>query len=759
MALSALGLQFAVTGVTTTTDVDTRLNIRKRLPKVSVRTLSNKDNVNLAYYISSDTTPAANLHISDRSTFLVQNRTTNIDGYTLVNGDQFTLQVDKFLVTDTFTTETPTQPETPLFFYHKLRYYNDDLDDFGDRTLLSLEFADYTLKTTTVTYYYTDTATGKVYNNLESTYDIATTDFTAYYVKYSVKLNSTISVYHELISNKPVFTLASYDDIDAWGNLIAGNDVYLVEELGGGSYFTVTLPTSTDYAYKELYNSRLYVKAPAALDVNSPWYTRVTNGKFITSLSTGFSSAANYKYYLPEFDEQVFYPYPPYRQHTSERGVWLSKNLIKVANNIVDDTSLGMYVDVIIKSSAGVAKYAYTNDPFKVDTAYTSSIDYEDGVLSIDGRNGFIEVENVLEDNDLIYVTYCSEEEDYEFSALDFNPLSNNEILNKRTVFYVTPETTGTGELDKTLYYLEVNGLGEISYCSQAEEGTATDPSTQKLLLEDFDSDGLPKHTIYYDKDSTYSGLRSTYSGTFSAYADDISFIDKYTVESILSYDTYLTTSGLFGGLVGSGELLQNMEDNPKFLVLADVYVGESAAPENATLMDIRIRGGGLKPEYEDDALLAQPEGIWHWDMNHRTPYPGATAFYVEIPNTVLSDYGGGYTLNQLRPAVEKHMMFGGYPIIRTYGIDPVLTSSTAASGEISFGWPSYGVTYNVYYSTLETTEFTQHNSSAVADNTSGNSYTVSGLSLNTDYYVKISAIDSNSYEHYSPIYKITSSS
>ena len=201
-------------------------------------------------------------------------------------------------------------------------------------------------------------------------------------------------------------------------------------------------------------------------------------------------------------------------------------------------------------------------------------------------------------------------------------------------------------------------------------------------------------------------------SGVYAAYLDEFSFIDKYTTETILTPNNYITASGLLGGIIASGELLQNISDNPKFLVLADIYVGEGAVPENINLFDARTRGGGIKETRQDDASNKQTEVMWYWDEAQNFPYPSATAFVVELPKSLLVEYGGKYTDNQLRPVIERHIQFGGYPAIRTYGKDPVLTSGTGWSGYIQLGWPSYGsdTMYNVHYSTLATSGFETDN-------------------------------------------------
>ena len=763
-----LGFTFRVESVPVTANTDVRLNIRKRKEQVLYRTLSNRNNINLGYCISQDLSPQNNLFISDRSTFLIQNRVPSVITYTKDTTGSFTLNVNKFLVTDQFTTETATQPAEPLFYYHKLIHFNADLTDQDYRDLFTLEFGDYLLRKKAVTEYLTVTtgdSAGRVYNNLENSYDNKTTDFDVTYVKYSVRYTDpitsaqTVYVYHELLDNHPVFSEATFDDIDEWGNLIPGNDVYLITELPGGSSFEISLPSIALYAYKELSTSRIKVLEPDALDTNNPWYLKITNGKFLTSLETGDGLSANFKYHIPEFGTQVFNPYPPYKQHHEQRAIWLYQNLVKVPTGIIWDTSTGFFVDVLVKDSLNTILYVYTNNPSKLGTSYNNSVLYTDDILSVDELNGFIELADTINDDYKVFVSYVAEEIAYELTTIDFNPLSNTDILNNRVVLYSLPESPKTGELDNTLFYLLVNSLGEVEYSSQAVEGPLSAPSTQRLRNEDFNVDGAPVHIFYYDRASTVSGLRATQSGFFSAFMNDFSFVDKYTVESVLMSNTFYTASGIYGGTVGSGEMFKNLNDNPKFLILADVYVGEAVSPEQATVTDIRSRGGGIKEENEEDAYEEQPESMWYWDHNSRVPYPGALTFLAEVPRSILTEFGGTYTIDQIRAIVEKHAALGSYACIRPYGpVDPVLTSGVGLSGMVNLGWPSYGTDYdyNVYYATLRNGTYASYNATPITDVSSGNLYTMTGLNLLRDYYIYVAAVDENEYEYPSPVYKIT---
>lgn len=758
MTISDVKHQVTVDSVPITIDTPTRVNIKKRRERVVYRTLSNRDNINISYLIGQDTVPSNNLFVSDRSTSITQNRIPSVENLQIKTTGSLTLGVDKFLVTSKFTVETPTRPETPLFFAHTLSQFNPTVLNFENKTLLSLEFADHNLKPIKVSDYVLDSSTGEVFNNLENSFNNSTTDFEITFVKYTVRTivgsTQTITIHHELLSNAPIFSLADFDDIDSFGNIKSTSPYkYLVDEEVGGEQFIVTLQSIQKYAYKETPESRIKILSPTALDNTVPWNVRVTNGQFITSLESSPGVFSNYKYRIPEFTAQIFQPFPPYKFQPEEKAEFITTTIVKVAKNIVVNTGLGLFMDVRVKNSAGTTKFVYSNDPSKTGTLYLGgTLYYTDGVLSVDAKSGFIELTDEVRDDDDIIVTYFTEETEYELTAIDFNPINNLNILTQRVAIYIAPETYSSGDLDRGLFYLVINSLGEIVYSNQvAENPESINPSTQKMFSEDFFADGTPRHQFFYDKTSTASGLQSRIGEASEVYAPDFSFIDKYSVESIL-FNSSVTVSGH----------PSNFTENPKFLILGDIYVGENQSPESLSKFDVRVQGGGLKEDNKRAALEQQPEAAWYWDLNQNRPYPSVGAFLAEIPQSVHEDFGGTFTRDQIVDVVHRHMKIGGYAIVNTYGIDPVILEENSAttSGTIYFEWPSYGsdVSYDVYLSTAIDTGFVAQNSSSISDIAAGNSILLSGLSSSTKYYTQLGATKDD-VESRGPVVSFTTTS
>lgn len=748
MSISSFYNSFTLSGITYQTYPDIRLNIKKRRVNILYKSLTDSTHVNLAHLMGEKPSPEDNLFLSDQGRCLPQNTIYYEDEYITTSGYSFTIKGKDFLVTDQFTTDTATQEETPLFFCHEFKGYNSSLSDWDNRVLVSFEILNQLMEPQTLSEYKLDSTTGKLYNNLVC----SETPLEVFYVRYSVKVSGALYTYHELLNNVPAFHEASYDDLNEWNNLSITSKAYFFEATPGGQSYTITLPAggAAKYAYKERDTSRIYAKYPTAEDVSEPWYLRITNGEFIAPVRVGESSYRSCKYKISEFLSQSFNPYYPYKFINKELSTWIHANLVKVSRNVVDDAGGGLYIDVVIyDADETAAETAYTTNSSLVGTTIGNAT-YQTGILSVNQQDGLIQITNTIPEDRKIYVNYYTEADEYDFTEVDFNPLSNVNILNQRIVIYIVPETTTTGSLSSSLHYLRVNKEGKVTFCSQARDGTGSiDGGTVKLLAEDFDTDGEPTHTIYYDKPSTASGLRwrpaDEYAGVFAGYADNISFVDKYTVKTSLASKTGL-----------SEQWLLNLQENPQFLPICEAYVGESIAPQALTELDVRVRGGGILEEHQTDALAEQPEAAWYWDDEQ--PYPGAGSFVVEIPQSLLADET--FTLADVKDIVNRHVDFAHYPVIRTYGaVKPVIVSgivqadlidNITVSGTVQLKWPTYGpyTTYNVYYSSLPDKQFTCHNSSELTDATPMNSYSVSNLYPRTLYYFYIEAIrdDESSY-------------
>ncbi len=135
---------------------------------------------------------------------------------------------------------------------------------------------------------------------------------------------------------------------------------------------------------------------------------------------------------------------------------------------------------------------------------------------------------------------------------------------------------------------------------------------------------------------------------------------------------------------------VQGTPNSDALLILAEVFVRESSSPETLAILDIRVRGGGIKESRLEEAKDLAPEVCWSMDVAplDGTPYPGAASYFIEIPYTVLAEFGGRFEKEQVRGIVQRHTAAGVYPVIWKYGdYEPVILNVEYIPGGIIIEW------------------------------------------------------------------------
>ncbi len=700
MSTSVLKHEFKVSHVPFEARVDTLLNIKKRRENVVYSCRTVQDNVNMAFVSTKSINSNDNLFISDHSTRLPANRIDNTDPV-VFTGNTFTLDVDTFLLTDIFTTPTPTQPTVPLFRQHIIDTSRFDPDD-ATHSILSLEVLDTNLKTVSditdllvTTTSILDVNHGVVFNNLETDFDDLANQPTVFYIKYTVRTGPTVTNYVELLNNVSVYRQADFDDVDGFGVLLATRKVYNLAEGLGGTFDIEISTLSSKHAIIQQLISRIALLKPPLRSNEDPWFLNISNGKFFTTLrKNSAESLPPFKYEIAEFDDQLFTPFFPFKTVVRETGITLDNSLVKASKqNIVIDPDQDFHMTVEIEDENGVVILVFTTDQAKIGTNFAPGLKFTDGIRSVSSTDGFVDLVEQPPTRSTVVLSYTHKEFEFEFTDIDFNPVNNRNVDKETSVIYIVPQTL---ERDNTLFFLRVDDEGQVIFSSQAEFGD----------------------TVGID-----IGLRLLSSSGLS-YAGPAGFLDTYTIETKFPIDT-----------VG-------FENNPRFLVLGEAYVGESTSEKSAGLIDIRIRGGGIKSVGSEAILQRNLESQWNWDIGEWDgyPYPGAASYVVEIPCEVLTTNSGTLTPEQVKNIVQEHTAEGVYAVVRTYGeANPKFQDPVIGSGVIDLSWSDSGpdVTYNIYQGDSEEGPFTLITSPSLAMTT----LTVSGLASNTTFFFKVTGI------------------
>ena len=686
----------------TTTTISTFQAVKKPIFFPRFNSVLPDDAVKLAYAAAESLDADQNITLIDRSKSMPENSVTFLpDDETLI-GDGFTSVYSDILITDVFTDAIPSQPVIPLFSIHELP---------SDVVVDSITVYDKNFKAISSSQYVVDvvyvrdgsgTETSVVdyvalYNNFVNSFDEDTGELIVYYVQYTDSSNVTLTV---MINNSPIFHEASFEDID-WSTMKLKEWAKAYTSRERSLYYEYTLPQSTTYGIRYLETPTIELIKPVVDNNTVPWFVRVRNNSFAITYND-----VRYTYRIPEFNTQAFNPTAPWKLVAEELCPVVGDNLIKVLHT---PTAIDTWpLDVVIKDKNGSPLYAFTTNSGKDGTDYyegttDSGINWDaNKILSYDAASGLVQLHVVLKDYYQVYATYYYEEEYYEYSLINLNPLTNQDVLEHFYVVYLVPESSTNGNLgvqNVSIHYLKVGRDGLIKDTSQ--DGTNGEPDL-KTLIES-------PNSMYYGRPDFSAG----------------SFLNDYSLECAIGQD---------------GE-------DRRYLILGEVAVVQQTSIEDLTILDDRQRGGGLQEDQVIAAKTINPEVLWYTDigMGGGLPYPGLATVIVKLPHCLLDTYGGPFSETAITEIVKRHLSFGTYPLIRYYGIIPELTiEDNTVSGEITISWNSVDnlTTYNVFYTTSG--DFAQHNVSPIADNPAGNSYTLDGLTDGNVYRIYIQAVRDN---------------
>jgi hypothetical protein len=637
--------------MTTTVLVDTFLNIIKRREDIKYRAYVPDYAANIGYVRTAELTASRCISISDRSTSLAANR-VQVAGYTTITGEiTFDTDTSELLITDVYVTPQNTVQTVPVFYKHIINTTNLPRTSITDLTidsgyrLSNIQILDTNMKLVKVAAQEIDLTQGIIYNNLLSYYN-SFDDYNFFYIRYTVTTSTSVITYTDLLDNQPIYTEATFDDLNSGMQLITdGRKVYLVEEAVAG--FTITLPEVGTYSYKSLESSRIQVVKPSAEDANDPWYMRVTNGKFFVNIL-----GVLHKYYLAEFLTQAFFPEPPIKKITLESVRRLDKITIKLDHeNIHEDIVENLYVDIIITDTAGIGLYAFTTNPYLEGTIASNAKAYvvwnnidRIGIRSLDHQGGFVNIEGVeLKEEWTIEATYSYKEDKYEFTLIDCNPINNRDIVNTRIVLFISPDNTIDLAQSQTLYYLKVDSSGKVFESNWPN----FDNTSQRYI----DIDGSE---LYYELKPSWKPA-----------GPNRIFV---TSDSIEGYGVCL--------------------------ILGDITISAGTNPNVAEVFDSRTRGGGIVPARFDEVITDYLKARWCWDTGcwDGTPYPGKGCYLVEVPVIILEEAGGHFKSNEIKDIINRHTALGIYAIIRTYGVETDIDTLYTEQG-MHVSWTGYGFT------------------------------------------------------------------
>lgn len=246
----------------------------------------------------------------------------------------------------------------------------------------------------------------------------------------------------------------------------------------------------------------------------------------------------------------------------------------------------------------------------RVLLSYTYSTDKKLAIRDYDAQNGYIYLEEEIDFKNEIYANYYYEENYLEYRG-----------------FY--DESVGQ------FIHLDLNP-SEGHYCSMPVVRTDVDTGKTFTSWEVVPTAKLMNKEVYI---------------YLLPYKDSFGNYEEHTVRHCYTLKEWQSIQ----------------KTNPAAMLLGLIQLREHTNVHEATVMDARSRGGGLKETIkESDIKRVQPLSRNYWDMStwDGTAYYKNGVLIIELPKTVLDIHGGRFNEKQVNDIVKKYVAYGIYYII-----------------------------------------------------------------------------------------------
>lgn len=554
-----------------------------------------------------------------------------------------------------------------------------------------------------------------LYTNLSNEYDYRSGAYQVYFVDVT-KSDGTIT--REILRNEFVFHVATLEDIDLdTGSLKKNSGGYSVSKIGNEFFYEFA--RSSQKAIRKKKTARISPLVDKDLTLRNDWHLQITNGEF----SRVYDSYV-YDYRINEFINQDFYPFYPYRRANDEYAEAMSRSLIKVVREDLNyNKYIGLHIDIVVHSSSGIFKGAYSSDSSAISR---QDFTWEIREFSVDRKNGIIHVggvSNILP-GDKIQASYFYESTLYEINTIELNPHLNKGVEEFLHVFYIVPNTNS---LYSSLYYLKVDKENKIIEAIQNDNGLheAGHPVSWRPMSKLLADDTYNSLNVISDSYRDYAG-----SGTTD-------WVNIYSTEGVNDY---------------------------QYQIVAEITIINPVSQEDLKTIDTRILGGGIKPDDLAAAVLTEPS-LQYTTMDNiqpdGIPYNGYFSILAKVPYTLLSKYGGSFRKSEVIEAIRANAAEGTHIIYELGGVIPricsVITGTTAGTIDISWMIESSDYNYNVYTSTNWRGPWESTNTAAqkfnptpvvldtYVSNICSPTYTVTGLTSGQVYKIAVTAVNTTS--------------
>lgn len=748
MGLSKIGFNFSVKKFPVNLKFDVRVNCRQDFTFLRYSSSFSSASAGIAFLNSQPISVRNNIIIKDLTENLPENSPRKFFERTY-DALEFEVETGDFFITDVFKT-TSRGEVVPLYLRHSLNAF----ENISNVEVLDGNFTP--VNKDLYSYYDESSKLGRnskhIYTNLINTYEQSTNSYTVYYYRFTdtstgkfvTGLLDTKKFYQPVEFNTPQNERAYRiepgtvtSNVQVWFNSI--------------QYSPTPAISGQRFSVKSEGGNRIGILPPLSLPPNNRWYPRITRGEFYRNVE-----GKRLFYYVPEYFNQFFSPVPPFKNAIEQEARFIEERMIYVNPSPIAALGFsGFYVYIVFKDSFNRAVRAITDDPnagfYITKEKILTDIFYEKDVIqSIDSEHGFIRLSESMDTSLNVYVSYRYIENHFTYRDINVNSTINPKVLNTKILFYIKPE--GLAKSSRSIYHLEIDETDNIVGASESLEfvshrgftseesfDTIKDSTLQPAeIYEGFEleilsgkNSGKKIKIINYDTLNKRIFLERSLAHKIKI---GTSYIINKKTKTYSRYDEETESFSLYQGWV------QKYSSAPYYyLNLAELFSIQTLVPSDIEMLDVRIRGGGIKEKYIETALSLQDELQWYWDVGYwdGQSYPGMGAIIVEIPRKVLAEAGGDFTRAQVSDIVRKHMAEGCHPIIRYYDQSTNIAKVIPGDKQVYLEWEDVDASfYNVYFGVAPTGLQLYRNLSG-----SVTSITIENLDNNRMYYFRVHSV------------------
>lgn len=540
-----------------------------------------------------------------------------------VTATSYASSYSELLITNVVTTDSAGK-QKPLFYRHALP------DDCVEASLISVINGN---KERVEEGYLVDLDSDSIFTNYFNYFDADSGSYRLYYVTAASSDGTTQNM---LLNSAPATKEASWEDLDLdTGELRTDIPLYTREKSGSGYSFSFN--KGATWFIKPQERGLVQPRRPLSKKPNMPWYLRFTNGD-VTGIANGFV----HRYRIPEFLTQPFIPFAPIKYGPHEELLTVNKRVLNTTRKtLYIKPELGLHAFIYAEDPDGVLTNIYTTDQSLGGTRYSdTNVFYEsDKIASWDNEHGFIGLAVDTFANRTYWAQFYYVVDDYEYTFVNLNPITNKKMKDHTYVFYCVPDV---GDTDRAIHHLLVGPDGKVKHTSQSLGLTV--PNLQLKQL-----------------DGSYNS--NTVVGLPYASETEDSFLSLYAAG-------YANTHA--------------------YLILAEVSAIDISVVENQTEIDVR-RAAGIVKSLFTEAIGANPR-ILQSALGYGPAgqvVPQVNVVVIEAPITVLEDYGGDLTTTQAESLLRTHMPVSGHAVIKYSYPKSVLSgwSFTASETQLSATW------------------------------------------------------------------------